>query len=76
MSDGYSGTPLPKKLGIVDDVVFTVRHPPAGFADTLGDIGDAIKGAVGDIPGVGSVVENLAGGSSIGDAIKDALGDG
>jgi hypothetical protein len=42
MSAGYSGTPLPKKLGIVDDVVFTVRHAPAGFADTLGDIGDAV----------------------------------
>jgi len=42
MSTGYSGTPLPKKLGIVDDAVFTVRHAPANFADTLGDYGDAV----------------------------------
>ena len=42
MSAGYSGTPLPKKLGIVDDAVFTVRHAPANFADTLGDYGDAV----------------------------------
>ena len=42
MSAGYSGTPLPKKLGIVGDVVFTVRHAPADFADTLGDYGDAV----------------------------------
>jgi hypothetical protein len=39
---GYSGTPLPKKLGIGDDTVFTVRHAPPGFADTLGDVGGAV----------------------------------
>jgi hypothetical protein len=39
---GYSGTPLAKKLGIVGDVVFTVRHAPADFAQVLGDIGDAV----------------------------------
>jgi hypothetical protein len=39
---GYSGTPLPKKLGIVGDVVFTVIDGPENFADTLGDTGDAI----------------------------------
>jgi len=42
MSEGYSGTPLPKKLGIGDDSVFTVLHAPAGFAATLGDVGDAV----------------------------------
>jgi hypothetical protein len=42
MTAGYSGTPLAKKLGVVDDVVFTVRHPPADFAATLGDIGSAV----------------------------------
>lgn len=42
MTAGYSGTPLAKKLGIVGDVVFTVRHAPTGFATTLGDIGDAV----------------------------------
>ena len=41
-SAGYSGTPLPKKLGIVDDTVFTVRHAPAGFAETLGDVSGAV----------------------------------
>jgi hypothetical protein len=42
MSAGYSGTPLPKKLGIVGDAVFTVLHAPADFATTLGDYGDAV----------------------------------
>lgn len=42
MSAGYSGTPLPKKLGIVDDVVFTVLHAPPGFEATLGDYGNAV----------------------------------
>lgn len=38
----YSGTPLPRKLGLGDDTVFTVRHAPPGFAETLGDVGDAL----------------------------------
>ena len=42
MSAGYSGTPLPKKLGIVDVVVFTVLHAPPGFQATLGDYGNAV----------------------------------
>lgn len=42
MSAAYSGTPLPKKLGITGDAVFTVIDPPAGFAATLGDVGDAV----------------------------------
>ena len=33
---------MPKKLGIGDDSVFTVRHAPRGFAETLGDIGEAV----------------------------------
>jgi len=37
-----AGTPLPKKLGIDGDVVFTVRREPAGFAEQLGDIGAAV----------------------------------
>ncbi len=43
MSAGYSGTPLPKKLGIVGDVVFTVVNPPAGFDELLGEVGDAVR---------------------------------
>lgn len=42
MTDGPSVTPLAKKLGIEGDVVFTVRHAPADFAQTLGDIGEAV----------------------------------
>jgi hypothetical protein len=42
VSAGYSGTPLPKKLGIVGDAVFTVINAPAGFTALLGDIGDAV----------------------------------
>jgi hypothetical protein len=39
---GYSGTPLPKKLGIVGDVVFVTIDPPADFETTLGDYGEAV----------------------------------
>jgi hypothetical protein len=35
---GYSGTPLPKKLGITEGKRFAVRSAPAGFADTLGEL--------------------------------------
>ena len=30
---GYSGTPLPKKLGIGEGTIFATKHPPDGFAD-------------------------------------------
>ncbi|MEI8239562.1 MAG: DUF3052 domain-containing protein [Actinomycetota bacterium] len=33
---------LTKKLGIVDDAVFTVIGAPRGFAELLGDYGDAV----------------------------------
>ena len=33
---------MPKKLGIVGDAVFTIRHAPADFAETLGDYADAV----------------------------------
>lgn len=39
---GYSGTPLPKKLGIVGEAVYVLRNPPDGFDDTLGDVGEAV----------------------------------
>jgi hypothetical protein len=35
---GYSGTPLPRKLGIGDGVRFTIVHAPDGFASTLGEL--------------------------------------
>jgi hypothetical protein len=33
---GYSGTPLPKKLGIKDDSRVALLHAPDGFAEVLG----------------------------------------
>jgi hypothetical protein len=38
MSAGYSGTPLAKKLGIVEGTRFAVRTAPANFAATLGPL--------------------------------------
>jgi hypothetical protein len=38
MSAGYSGTPLPKKLGIKPGSTFATKHAPDGFADTLGEL--------------------------------------
>ena len=35
---GYSGTPLPKKLGITDGKRFAVRSAPPNFAETLGEL--------------------------------------
>lgn len=35
---GYSGTPLPKKLGITPGTRFAVRYAPEGFAQTLGEL--------------------------------------
>jgi hypothetical protein len=35
---GYSGTPLPKKLGITGGTRFAVRSAPEGFAETLGEL--------------------------------------
>jgi hypothetical protein len=33
---GYSGTPLPKKLGMKEGTLFATVHAPAGFDATLG----------------------------------------
>ena len=38
MSNGYSGTPLAKKLGIVEGSRFAVRSAPDGFVETLGPL--------------------------------------
>jgi hypothetical protein len=35
---GYSGTPLPKKLGIKEDSRLAVLGAPDGFHDTLGEL--------------------------------------
>ena len=38
MTAGYSGTPLPKKLGIREGSRVTLLGPPDGFIATLGDL--------------------------------------
>ena len=35
---GYSGTPLPKKLGIKTGTRFATKHAPSDFDETLGDL--------------------------------------
>jgi len=35
---GYSGTPLPKKLGIKEGTRFATKHAPEDFVDTLGSL--------------------------------------
>src|SRR5690349_23497237 len=35
---GYSGTPLPKKLGIKEGTRVALLHAPDGFDETLGDL--------------------------------------
>lgn len=35
---GYSGTPLPKKLGIKESTRFAIKHAPEEFEATLGDL--------------------------------------
>lgn len=45
---GYSGTPLPKKLGIKEGARLGLSRAPAGFAATLGELPDGVTaGAVG-----------------------------
>lgn len=39
---GYSGTPLPRKLGIREDATVAFPGAPANFAATLGDLPDRV----------------------------------
>ena len=41
--DGYSGTPLPKKLGIKPGSVVALLGAPPGFEKTLGSLPDGAK---------------------------------
>ncbi len=43
MFDGYSGTPLPKKLGIKPGSVVALLGAPTGFEKTLGSLPDGAK---------------------------------
>jgi hypothetical protein len=40
---GYSGTPLPKKLGIKDDHMVALMGAPKGFAKVLGKLPPSVK---------------------------------
>ena len=40
---GYSGTPLPRKLGIKEGQRVAVVSAPAGFDDTLGALPDGVQ---------------------------------
>ncbi|HUR78851.1 MAG TPA: DUF3052 domain-containing protein [Acidimicrobiales bacterium] len=40
---GYSGTPLPKKLGIKEGTRIAIVDAPAGFTETLGTLPPAVK---------------------------------
>ena len=40
---GYSGTPLPKKLGIKANSIVLLINPPLGFEETLGDLPEGVK---------------------------------
>ena len=40
---GYSGTPLPKKLGIKKDMVLALLNAPADFESTLGELPEGVK---------------------------------
>ena len=39
---GYSGTPLPRKLGIREGAVMASLNAPDGFAETLGALPDSV----------------------------------
>jgi hypothetical protein len=39
---GYTGTPLPRKLGISDGAVVAFLNAPYGFAETLGALPDGV----------------------------------
>ncbi len=43
MSAGYSGTPLPRKLGIKPGHAVAFPGAPPGFADTLGPLPDGVR---------------------------------
>jgi hypothetical protein len=40
---GYSGTPLPRKLGIRDGARIAFVHPPDGFDATLGALPEGVR---------------------------------
>ena len=43
MTSGYSGTPLPKKLGIKEGHAVAVVGSPEGFESTLGELPAGVR---------------------------------
>ena len=43
MSAGYSGTPLPRKLGITPDARLAILGAPESFGATLGELPDGVR---------------------------------
>ncbi len=42
---GYSGTPLPRKLGITPGATLAIENAPPGFDATLGELPDGVRQA-------------------------------
>ncbi len=55
MTAGYSGTPLPRKLGIREKTRLTILHAPGGFKETLGPLPPGVV-TMGKITGQADVV--------------------
>jgi hypothetical protein len=53
---GYSGTPLPKKLGLVPGARLGVLNAPADFAQTLGELPTGVTPRVAKRGGVYDVI--------------------
>ncbi len=43
MTAGYSGTPLPKKLGLKEGTRLTLLHAPPGFVSKLGTLPERVR---------------------------------
>lgn len=54
-TSGYSGTPLPKKLGINEGARLAVVAAPEGFASTLGPLPDGVRSRT-DVRGAFDVI--------------------
>lgn len=73
---GYSGTPLPRKLGIKPGHRIRLVDAPAGFARTLGDLPDDVQVLSGDGDGDASALDVVLFFTASGDALRarfDAL---
>ena len=53
---GYSGTPLPRKLGIQPGATLAILHAPPGFDVALGDLPDGVRRAGDSDTGVDVLV--------------------